>query len=89
DQETLLEAIQFQKQVIRRYPNDTHHHLELAQLYELLGEKKSMQDSVLKAEELNSINKKHGHTDRVFTPQEQEILLKLKAIVGENPNKSE
>ncbi len=86
DTEILKQAVQFQEQAINHYPNDSHLHLELAQLYEFLGENKKMIIAAQRAGDLNDINKKHGHTDRLFSEQEQAILLKLNVQKSKKTN---
>ncbi len=89
DHKRLEQAIRFQQQAISRYPNDSHLHLELAQMYSSLGEKAKMLTAAQRAGELNEINKKHGHTDRIFSEQEQAVLLKLTLSVDEKSNNSD
>ncbi len=86
DTEILKQAVQFQEQAISRYPNDSHLHLELAQMYASLGENEKRILAAQRAEELNEINKKHGHTDRLFSKQEQAILFKLSHQKGKKTN---
>ncbi len=75
--ESLSNAIQFQKQAIKRYPNESHLHLELAQLYASVGDTDKMLSAAEIAEKLNEINKKHGHTDRLFSERELAVLEKM------------
>ena len=84
--EELKVATQYQEQAIERYPNESHLYLELARLYGLLGGKEKMAAAAEKAAELNEINEKHGHTDRLFTDKEQAILLELTRKKSKIPN---
>ena len=86
DTEELKRAAQFQEQAISHYPNDSRLNLELAQMYASLGENEKMELAAKRAGDLNEINKKHGHTDRLFSEQEQAILLKLSHQKGKKTN---